>query len=214
MKTSFIVALAASMIDTADAGLDWGLCEQTDNMKNLDISRYSGRWYEYTSDISFWTGTGTSCVTADYGTTYTNGNEISVINRAYYWPLFFVPFGVTGAARCDTANGACRVSFGRPPKLDGAPNYNILYTDYDNYSVVYSCRNEGLGLIKQESVWVLSRTPYLPADKYEEALAVMDAKIPNYQNWMWRKFTWQGDLCDYTWGNPTDFRRDATGSTD
>ena len=123
---------------------------------------------------------GSSCVTATYGSTYAVGTEISVINRAYYWPVWFLPFKAEGRAGCYTNDGECAVSFRSPPDVTGTPNYNVLHTDYTSYSVVYSCSDLLGGAMKNEYVWVLSRTPYLPAAKYEEAVTVMTEKIPDY----------------------------------
>lgn len=38
-------------------------------------------------------------------------------------------------------------------------NYHVLDTDYENYTVVYSCRTLLSGRVKNEYVWVLTRNP-------------------------------------------------------
>ena len=39
-------------------------------------------------------------------------------------------------------------------------DYRVVYTDYNNYSVVYSCMDI-LGVAKSEYIWVLSREEQL-----------------------------------------------------
>ena len=191
MKTAFVAAMAASMVDPTSAGWAWGSCPTVSNIATLDIAQYAGVWYEYTRDASIPFEFGSSCVTATYGSTYNDGTSISVINRAYYWPLFFVPYQAEGKAKCYANEGRCAVSFSNPPKHEEiVPNYNVLHTDYTNYSAVYSCVNMLGGLAKWEQVWVLSRTPFLAKDKYDEAIQVFADKVPDYQNWQWRHFTW------------------------
>lgn len=42
-------------------------------------------------------------------------------------------------------------------------DYNVIDTDYDNYTFIYSCFSAGWGLIQQEYYWILTREP-LSAD--------------------------------------------------
>lgn len=203
-KTCMLAALAASLIDSAEAGISLGECPANVNrIDTLDIEQYGGVWYEYTRDSSIPFEFGSSCVTATYGATFKNATHISVQNRAYYWPLFFVPYMAEGAAKCYVDEGRCAVSFSNPVKTEIPPNYNVLHTDYTNYSIVYSCFPMLAGLAKWEQLWVLSRTPYLAKDKYDEAVNIIERELPDYNNWQWRHFTWQGDMCDYKWGTYT-----------
>jgi hypothetical protein len=37
------------------------------------------------------------------------------------------------------------------------PNYHIIDSDYENYSIVYSCSNTYFGYARSEIAWILSR---------------------------------------------------------
>ena len=43
-------------------------------------------------------------------------------------------------------------------------NYKILDTDYDNYTLIYSCMDTLLG--SDEMVWILGRTPRMKLKLY------------------------------------------------
>ena len=38
-------------------------------------------------------------------------------------------------------------------------NYQVIATDYSNYSIIYSCRQRWLGFVKDERAWIMSRVP-------------------------------------------------------
>ena len=138
-KALGLALLALSDLDQVNAGIWFGSCPTVTNQANVDLSRYVGTWYEYTRDWAFAFETASSCTTATY--TAINSTSINVVNRAYYWPLTFTADWITarGQATCNSAAGSCAVGFPQPKASDA--NYNILYTDYDNVAVVYSCAN-------------------------------------------------------------------------
>ena len=136
-KTAFALALLAlNDLDQVNAGYWFGSCPTTTNQANIDLPSYLGTWYEFTRDSTFIVETGTSCTTATYSSN-AFGN-INVVNRSYYWPMSFTADWITaeGQASCSAAAGSCNVGF---PVASDTPNYNILYTDYTNTAVVYSC---------------------------------------------------------------------------
>ena len=141
--------------------------------------------------------TGLNCVTAQYQLEF-NGS-ISVYNRGYYYPWYnkTVDIGkVRGQAKCNASAGSCTVGFfGK--STDGPANYNILGTDYENYSVVYNCENKAYGLFHTTVLWILSRTPVLSEDKLKEAQDLIQAKIPGYPSLIWAVHPLQGGDCQY-----------------
>lgn len=96
------------------------------------------------------------CSTATYQKKE-NGN-VQVKNRGWFWWFFFSYYSLLGEANCNT-DGKCWVAFrqgeGNETKQEGKANYNILYTDYTNYALVYNCEDTALG--KDEDAWILTR---------------------------------------------------------
>ena len=86
--------------------------------------------------------------------------DIEVDNQTWLWFFFFSNYYVNGSARCPTNDGKCWVTFnwwGNPPDVNAKKaNYNILSTDYDNYTIIYGCSNTWYGG-KQESAWIMTR---------------------------------------------------------
>ena len=90
-------------------------------------------------------------------------------------------------AKCDGAK--CKVSF----NVFAAGDYQVLATDYVNYSVVYSC-SETLGL-KSELIWILSRSMNMPASYLTIAENVVKAQTSySFDNFHRTK---QGGECKY-----------------
>ena len=102
-----------------------------------------------------------------------------IANQATIWPT----------SKKFTMN--CTAKFGGQPNgkalitlNDGKRNgldYNIVDTDYENYSIVYSCRPDDMQLL-----WVLSRTPTIDKEMLESLNAQCKEKLPNYD---WSKAT-------------------------
>lgn len=66
-------------------------------------------------------------------------------------------------------------------------NYHVLDTDYENYTIVYSCRTLLGGRAKNEYIWILSRNPLDPTVDSEEharitshAKEVMAKNVPGF----------------------------------
>lgn len=80
-----------------------------------------------------------------------------------------------GEVKCPAENGAgqCIISFNDQP-FSECPNYQIVETDYENYSIVHSC---GQGF---QHVFILSREPTLDSYLEEQALMTVKDKLPNY----------------------------------
>ena len=104
------------------------------------------------------------------------GGELSVLNRAWYW-YFNKYLKIEGTATCPTSDAKCIVNFGNQ-KSDRV-NYNVLFTDYDRYAVVYSCYNL-TSWLKSEYFWVLSRHNTLENGVMDEIKAKVRDHPLNY----------------------------------
>ena len=136
-----------------------------------------------------------TCTTATYGER--DDGDISVTNRAWLWWFFFRYFEIEGKARCDE-NGQCRVDFQEGADLEGRTNYNVLSTDYDNYSLVYSCEDTWYG--KFELLWILTRNTDDTAETIEEYNQLVRDILPGDDHYgvnFWTVNRGVGGWCKY-----------------
>lgn len=125
----------------------------------FEAERYMGKWYQVMHTKTSPWQTSATCTRAVYSDVDEFGN-FSVFNSkrsATGGPAMTA----AGYAKCPAENGAgqCFITFNHQPYSE-CPNYQIVETDYENYSIVHSC---GYGF---QHVFILSRMPYL-ADNLE-----------------------------------------------
>jgi apolipoprotein D and lipocalin family protein len=121
--------------------------------EEFNVSRYLGDWYELyrSANIRFEKGTD---IVARYGSDPKHADRMTVTN------LQTLDNGkidtITGYAVRKSENlPAADLTFKMNCFLRG--KYQILRTDYDTYSVVYSSRKILFGLLKKEYCWILAR---------------------------------------------------------
>ena len=98
-------------------------------------------------------------MTATYTKRDSGPNDISVVNRPFFWPLLSYFDAPPACARCHPW-GKCRVIFSgdcSEENLAGGTNYNVLETDYTRYTLVYGCEESLGGLGITEDMWILTR---------------------------------------------------------
>uniref|UniRef100_A0A1A9UMR1 Apolipoprotein D n=1 Tax=Glossina austeni TaxID=7395 RepID=A0A1A9UMR1_GLOAU len=129
-----------------------GSCtKDVETVADFDVDRYTGRWYEhekYPVIFEF----GGKCIYAEYHDL--GNNEVSVFN---YQKNKFPGLGssITGTAKV-VSSGKLEVRFDGFAALAGPGNYWVLDTDYENFSVVYSCA-DFLGIVNTKVIWILTR---------------------------------------------------------
>ena len=144
--TIFILIFTSALAAFTSATASWGRCEEVTLQKNFKLESHTGLWYEQLRDKHFWQEQ-RNCGESFYSQEATNDSVYIRFsdNRTHQWEQF------TGAGNCWGAHCTIQYNFFLP-ELD----YRILDTDYDTYSIIYSCRSI-LGVAKKEYIWVLTR---------------------------------------------------------
>ncbi|OWF38108.1 apolipoprotein D-like [Mizuhopecten yessoensis] len=152
MSLALFLATLLAVLGLAPGQVVRGTCPTVDTQPDFNITQYLGDWVE---DRKFTTlfELGLTCVKANYAL-LDNGN-IQVTNSGIR------PFTRTQTIASAIATvpdpsepGRLSISFDadRP-----SGSYLVLDTDYDNYSLVYSCQNF-FGLFSAEFAWILKRS--------------------------------------------------------
>ncbi|XP_049888899.1 apolipoprotein D-like isoform X1 [Epinephelus moara] len=136
-----------------------GRCPKPAVQENFDAARYLGKWYDIQRlPHTFQKG---ECCTANYS--LKSPGVVGVLNKELLADGTINSISGSAMAKDPSEPAKLSVSFFAfsPP----AP-YWVLSTDYDNYSLVYSCTD--LGVVHVEFAWIMSRQPTLPEETMEE----------------------------------------------
>ena len=100
-----------------------------------------------------------------------------------------------------TLTWTCQATMGGGTVFGEIP---IYYTDYDNYKILYSCKDYIWGLLYYESFSLYGRDPSMSDDAYAKGKAKIAEKLPQYDlDWWGWTLEWviQGETwCDYESG--------------
>ena len=190
-----LIAVTAATVALAGPSLRRRECPEFSAMADFDLEGYTGAWYEIVRDratpFEFLAG----CVVADYGLSE-DGESVSVRNSAhkYHQGWSFVEGEATPAGIPGT--GSLAVHFDGMPQVDEEANYTVLDTDYETYSIVYSC-GTFYNLLTFDMLWVLAREPYLDAETMDRIEEVIATKLPSYNFERNAHYTRQGGDCAY-----------------
>lgn len=183
-----------SLFSLVTSGSGFGKCKVQPTpqvVQNFNIQKYAGKWFEQYRDKQFLFSTG-ECVTAEYSLN-PDGKSVKVVNSELRSEG--KRKSAIGTATCPTSEAKCTVTFDESifSRLTKG-NYWVYDTDYENYSIVYSC-SEYLSIFYAEFVWVLTREP-TPS---KETLDKTDAALNRlgYPRDNLRTRTVQGDGCKY-----------------
>ncbi|XP_022286099.2 apolipoprotein D-like [Crassostrea virginica] len=162
------LVIAASVLALSQAQVFGGLgCPTTTTKANFNLTRYLGTWYEvYKFKANF--ENNQKCIQANYqlkpdghirvnntGVSLSDGTPSTAIGDIY------IP-DMTDASKL-------KVKFAAAAPYG---NYWVLDTDYDTYTLIYSCTNI-LGISHFEFGWILARTRTLPDETIQKLFGIM-----------------------------------------
>ncbi|KAM8838471.1 apolipoprotein D-like [Synchiropus picturatus] len=137
-----------------------GPCPDPDVQRDFDVAQYLGTWYGVRRlPHSFQKG---QCSTATYS--FQSPGVIAVRNEGLLDDGSVSTIAGSAFAEDPSEPAKLLVSFhgvATPPSP-----YWVLSTDYDGFSVVYSCKEVGGG--HRDSAWIMSRRPTLPSQTLAE----------------------------------------------
>ncbi|XP_051557010.1 apolipoprotein D-like [Myxocyprinus asiaticus] len=171
MQTLQVLSLSLlSVLAVSTQSISSGACPQPPVQQNFDPTRYVGRWYEIMKvPAPFQLG---ECCQA----TYTLSDGIVLVRNDELLANGTINF-IEGTAKIvdESEPAKLEVSF-----FENAPDapYWVLATDYDNYTLVYSC-SDILGLVHAEFAWIMSRTRTLPKETVSELLDILRSNDVN-----------------------------------
>ncbi len=146
-------------------------CDQPASIPHFDGTAYMGTWYEqHHVKGQFFEPDNSTCVEAQYTGLQADGHF--TVSNTLQDAAFDKRTGVVGQGFCPDATGHCFVHFGGPqPKKS---NYKVVETDYETYSIVYSC-----GFLKS-FLWLLTREAVVSDDLINQMLATAKKSLPNF----------------------------------
>jgi len=130
----------------------WGSCPVVSVQQNFDINRYMGKWYEQQRFFAIFE-IGTNCVTAEY--TLEDTGAVKVNNTGYRWITGKYTTAIGDAVVEDPAEPAKLGVRFSPAQPRG--DYWVLDTDYDTYTVIWSCTPFGR-FFNTQFGWILTRS--------------------------------------------------------
>ncbi|XP_034834497.1 apolipoprotein D-like [Maniola hyperantus] len=146
-----------------------GACPDVAVTTDFDASRYLGKWYEaekYFAAFEF----GGKCITANYG--LKDNGVVSVLNKqisTYTGMKSAIEGEAMQVSRSDEAKLSVR--FPSLPVNIAAP-YWVVDTDYDSYSLVWSCYD--FGIFHTRNAWILTRERNPPMEVLDKVYTAAD----------------------------------------
>ncbi|XP_061198008.1 apolipoprotein D-like [Saccostrea echinata] len=153
-------------------------CPTISTKDNFNLTRYLGTWYEiYKFKANF--ENNEKCIQANYqlksnGHIRVNNTGVSISDGSPSTAIgdIYIPDPSVGSR--------LKVKF-----ASAAPygNYWVLDTDYENYTLIYSCTSI-LGISHFEFGWILARSRTLPDSTIQKLFGIMDGYKINTHHFM------------------------------
>lgn len=147
----------------------FGWCPEYVPMADFNMERYLGTWYEAERYFTVLEA-GSRCVRTNY-TKAVDGRV--VVNNEITNRLTGIKRVVEGEIRnvVKGAESKLNVKYSTLP-VPFETTYSVLDTDYDSYSVVWSCSS--IGPLRAQNAWVMTRERLAPGTVLQMAYGVLD----------------------------------------
>ncbi|XP_073705975.1 apolipoprotein Da, duplicate 2 [Garra rufa] len=153
-----------SVLAVSAQSIGSGKCPQPPVQQNFDPARYMGRWHEILKFPNrFQLG---ECCQA----TYTLSDGIVLVRNDELLANGTLSF-IEGTAKIVDASEPAKLEVSFFEDAPPSP-YWVLATDYDNYTLVYSC-SDFENLFHTEFSWIMSRTRTLSKETVSELLDLL-----------------------------------------
>ena len=191
MIKSFASALSL-MAMGAKAAISFGECtKEYSPMTDFDRTRYQGLWFDIMHDSWIPFQWFTTCVNAEY--TLMDDSRIYVDNYARTWFGWTNMSGTAVKADNGRDDASFVVGLQRIPDSSEKENYTVMDTDYDNYSIVYSCEPIWYGFGSWEYLWILMREPLPSEESIAPLVKIIEERLPDYEFYENTERSIQGD---------------------
>ena len=173
------------------------VCDTFEPLKNFDVARFAGTWYEQQHVKDPQEPPQYQCSTAQY-TDLTEDPESSDMKDFKVYNSFqskvlgvWTPrVGVHAKAKCDT-EANCYVSFFG--KAVPEPNLHVIETDYDTYAINYDCDVQA-NIVR---VWINTRSPDVSDEDFQTYYNRAMELLPNFDESTLEPRLTQGSMCSY-----------------
>ena len=185
MQKTLYLAAALAVFGMINARSSPGACGTPQLQPAFDATRYTGLWFNVARDKNSPFENG-NCEQTRYS--INADRTLRVINSQFdnATQTFTT---VDGNAVCDGPQCAVTFFSFSPPG-----DYRVMATDYENFALVYACRN--VSSAKVDFAWVLTRERHPKQEFIDKALATLNERVPEFttDNLAW---TYQGGACQY-----------------
>lgn len=167
MKLVFLLLVGIGLAAGQVPG--FGGCPEFESQPDFDMNKFLGTWYEAERYVNIFEA-GTRCVKTNYTKAvdgrYLVANEI--MNR-----FTSIKRVLEGEIRLVVKGSESKLNVKYPNlPIPYESQLIVLDTDYDSYSVMWSCSS--LGIINTQNAWILTREKLAPGTVLQKAYGVLD----------------------------------------
>ena len=148
-----------------------GFCALPPLQEEFDPRRYAGLWNEQRRDPET-SGQPFDCTQGRY--TYNPDGTLGALNSQYDAKNDKF-YSASAVGTFKGASGKLKFTFS-----ERLGDYRVVYTDYDQVAIVYSCQSAEDLFANTELVWILTRSQDPSEEIISKAKAIVKERLPDY----------------------------------